>query len=433
MVLCFALAGRSAAGMQEPAIPQPDPIPGMVNEVSPERIGERIQKLVDFHTRNTLSQTDSLTAGIGAARQWIERDLKGSALASRGKLDVRTQSTSVMLGPKGAEHEVEVVNVYGFLPGRQDAPNGRTYVVSGHYDSMASDRWDTESAAPGADDDASGTAVVLELARVMSTQEYEANLVFLCVAGEEQGLHGSTAFATWAASSGLAIDGMLTNDIVGGTVGGSGASDDAVLRCYSGEGALDSPSRELARSLQSAVERYLYDFTIRQVFRADRIGRGGDHLPFLERGFPAVRLTEPHEDYHHQHQDVRTADGVQYGDLVDFVSFDYVARVARANLAVLAELASAPAPPPSVRLRAALRYDTEVSWEASPSANVAGYQIVWRETTAPCWEHRSELVKGLTFVLSGVTADVCFVGVRALDAQGHGSRATLPVTPTRGR
>ncbi len=418
---CLAPLALASQASSDPA---PDAIPGLLAEVSTERIGERIRHLVGFHTRNTLSRTDSPTVGIGAARRWIEEDLQESSRASGGRLDVRTQSFLAAMGPRGSEREVEVVNVYGFLPGTVGDQLGRTYVVSGHYDSMASDRWDVESAAPGANDDASGTAVVLEIARVMSASRFEANLVFLCVAGEEQGLFGSKHFATWAAESGLAIDGMITNDIVGGTTGGSGLSDDRTLRCFSGDGVLDSPSRELARSLQGAAQRYVQDASIRLVFRSDRIGRGGDHLPFQEHGFPAIRLTEPHEDYRHQHQNVRVEEGVQYGDLIEFVSFDYVARVARANLAVLAEIASAPAPPASVRLRAALRYDVEVRWEPSPSTDVAAYQVVWRETTAPTWEHASEPLPGASFLLEGVTADDCFVGVRALDARGHASRVT---------
>ncbi len=432
-LLALVSGGLPVAAVQDAAAAAPDPIPSMVSAVSSQRIEERIRRLVGFHTRNTLSRTDSPTVGIGAARRWIEEDLRASSEASGGRLEVHTQSFTTTLGPRGADREVEIVNVYGFLPGRQDAPAGRTYVVSGHYDSMATDRWDTESAAPGANDDASGTAVVLELARVMSEGEYEANLVFLCVAGEEQGLYGSTHFATWAAESGLAIDGMLTNDIVGSTLGGSGRSDEGTLRCFSGDGVLDSPSRELARSLQRSVERYVSGFAIRMVFRVDRIGRGGDHQPFQERGFPAIRLTEPHEDYRHQHQDVRVVDGVQHGDLLEFVSFEYVARVTRANLAVLAELAAAPAPPLSVRLRAALRYDVEVSWEASPSKNEAGYQVVWRETTAPTWEHQSDVLQGTSFRLEGLTGDDYFIGVRALNAQGHASRVTLPTTSNRAR
>jgi len=406
-----------------------DPVPGLLAEVSAERIGARIEALVGFGTRHTMSETESETRGIGAARRWIRADLEAAAAATGGRLQVRTQAFEQAMGRRGARRDVELVNVYGFLPGTQGDPKGRTYVVSGHYDSIPSSGMDAESDAPGADDDASGTAVVLELARVMSAYEFEANLVFLCVPGEEQGLFGSKYFASWAHAEGLAIDGMITNDIVGGTVGGNGVEDDRTIRCFSAAEGLHSPSRELARSMREAVQRYVLDAEVELVFRLDRFGRGGDHQPFHELGYPAVRMTEANEDYAHQHQDVREENGVLYGDRLEFVSFDYTARVARANAALLAQLALAPAPPAEVELRAALRYDTEVRWQASPSAHLAGYVVVWRETTAPYWKHASELIEGTSFTAPGVSADNCFFGVRAVGEDGHQSRTAYPRRP----
>ncbi len=399
-----------------------DPIRAMLGAVSAERIHERIAVLAGFYTRHTASETESDERGIGAARRWIESDLRASAEASGGRLEVGTHSTTRRMGSR----DVEIVNVYGFLPGKQDDPRGRTYVVLGHYDSRASGGMDAEAHAPGADDDASGTAVVLELARVMSQHELEANLYFVCVAGEEQGLFGSKAFAEWMESEGVAIDGVITNDIVGGIEGGNGVVDDTTIRCFSGGDGLSGASRDFARDLYDAAERYVPDARVRMIFRLDRRGRGGDHIPFHERGIPALRLTEANENYARQHQDVREEDGVQYGDVLEHVSADYVAKVARVNGALLARLALAPAPPSRLFVRGALRYDTTLAWQASPSESAVGYVAVWRETTSPIWEHKSEVFADPRAVLEGVIADNFFFGVRAVDAAGNESRTIVP-------
>ncbi len=337
--------------------------------------------------------------------------------------------------------EVEMVNVLGFLPGRIGDPAGRTYVVSGHYDSIPGNGMDAESFAPGADDDASGTAVVLELARVMSAHEYEANLWFLCVAGEEQGLFGSIHFAEWCVSEGIAVDGMITNDIVGGTEGGNGVIDDVTIRCFSrAEDGMHSPSRELARALQTSAERYVSDARVELIFRLDRFGRGGDHKPFDVRGMPATRLTEANEFYARQHQDVKTVDGVRYGDELEFVSGEYMGKVARVNAACLAELALAPPQPEPPHMRAAVSYDTQLSW--SPVEGAAGYEVVWRKTTEPQWtgsmrlgpevevlesrRGRRELVR---VTVEKVSADSYFFGVRSISENGHRSRVAYPERP----
>jgi hypothetical protein len=423
----------AAAASQEAAA---DPVPALLEAVSPARLMADVETLVGFHTRHSFSDTTSDERGIGAARRWLRAELERIAAATGGRLEVREQRFTAEVRGRS----VEMVNVYGFLPGAQGDPLGRTYVVSGHYDSRARDGMDGESFAPGADDDASGTAVVLELARVMAGHEYPANLVFLCVAGEEQGLFGARHFDQWAADGGLAIDGMLTNDIVGGVEGGNGVVDGRTVRCFSAAEGLHSPSRELARALEASARRYVPDARVRLVFRLDRFGRGGDHRPFHERGLPAVRLTEANEHYARQHEDVREEDGVRYGDLAEFVSPEYMARVARVDAAGLAELALAPPPPRSLSMRAAVSYDTQLSWEPVPGA--AGYEVVWRDTTAPQWEHAQpvgpetvvlrtrrgerELVRA---TVEGVTADGAFFGVRSVGRAGHRSRVTYPERP----
>lgn len=417
--------------------PPDDPVPGLLEPIEARRLKADVERLVSFHTRHSFSETESDERGIGAARRWLEAELRAISEATGGRLEVSTQRFTVDVRGR----ETEMVNVVGFLPGTEVGETGRTYVVSGHYDSRASNGMDGESFAPGADDDASGTAVVLELARVLAGRAYPANLYFLCVAGEEQGLYGSTHFAEWCVERGVEVDGMLTDDIVGGIEGGNGVVDDETVRCFSrAEDGLHSPSRELARALQASALRYVPGARVQLVFRLDRFGRGGDHKPFDDRGFPAVRLTEANENYARQHQDVRVEDGVRYGDLPEFVSGEYMARVARVNAACLAELALAPAPPESLRMRAAVSYDTQLSWDPVPGA--AGYEVVWRETTEPRWtgslrvgpevevlegrRGRRELVRA---TVEKVTADTHFFGVRALSADGHRSRVAYPRRP----
>jgi hypothetical protein len=417
-----ATASQVGATSPASANPKADPIPELLAQISEKRIRARIEKLVSFGTRHTLSDTTSDTHGIGAARRWIQADLDESARATGGRLQVRT----LVSHTERKDHSTpEVVDVYGFLPGKSNDPHGRTYLVSGHYDSRASDVKDATSAAPGADDDASGTAVVLELARVLGAHTFDANLIFLCVAGEEQGLWGSADFARYAADEKIAIDGVITNDIVGGVVGGNGVRDDVTVRCFSGGESLHDPARELARNLYDAARRYVPEARVELVFRLDRFKRGGDHIPFHDLKIPALRMTEAVEDYNHQHKDVLVQSGI--GDLPEFVSESYVARVARVDGALLAELASAPPPPTDVVLHGEVRYDTEITWTASPDA--AGYVVLWRETTSPVWQNATKAIITGTRAVLPVIADNCFFGVRAVDAAGHASRTAIPARP----
>lgn len=414
----------SLAPIQDVALHEiPDPIHAAVEAVSAERIRARIDTLAGFGTRHTASRTDSDTEGIGAARRWIEADLRASAAATGGRLEVRTQRFTVPLSPGRGEprREVELVNVYGFLPGAQDDPLGRTFVVSGHYDSINGDSRDAEGPAPGADDDASGTAVVMELARVLSTHEFDANVVFLCVPGEEQGLHGAEHFAAWSAEQGVAIAGMFTNDIVGGSFDAEFEQDHGSVRLFAGGDAPDAPSRELARAVDEGAAAYVPGFDVRLIFHLDRNGRGGDHIPFHERGWPAARFTEARENYRRQHKDI-SEDG-RYGDLPEYVSAEYTADVARTNAAALMRLASAPPPPQRVRLRAAMRESASLSWREVPDA--AGYEVVWRETTSAVWQHALR-VEDTSATLEGVVGDDWYFGVRSLDEHGHASLAGVP-------
>ncbi|MCP3914337.1 MAG: M20/M25/M40 family metallo-hydrolase [bacterium] len=401
-----------------------DPVPEWLAAVRPERLRADVDRLVGFGTRHSFSETESETRGVGAARRWLEAELRAISAATGGRLEVGTQTYTIEPRRGDDAEPVQGVNVFGFLPGTQGDRKGRTYVVSGHYDSLAVPFRDSTIDAPGADDDASGTAVVLELARVLAGSELEANLVFLCVAGEEQGLFGAKHYAQVAEEEGIEIDGMITNDIVGGVEGGNGVRDDVTVRCFSASEGLNGPSRELARSLKEAAERYVPDARVKLVFRLDRFGRGGDHKPFHDGGWPAVRLTEANENYSRQHKAVSVVDGVQEGDLAEHTDEHYMARVARVNGALLAQLALAPARPPQLSLRAALRYDTRLQWKASPSEAVRGYVVVWRDTTAAEWQFKSPLIEDLETVIDFVTADSSFFGVRAVGPLGHESRTT---------
>jgi Zn-dependent M28 family amino/carboxypeptidase len=298
--------------------------------------------------------------------------------------------------------------------------------------------------APGANDDASGVAAVLEMARVMSKRQFDATLVFMAVAGEEQGLVGATYFAEQAKQRNVQIEGMFTNDIVGNTLGGNGVRDRRTLRVFaegvpsdetteeaaqrrSVGGENDSTSRQLGRFIVETSALYVPGFRVQLIYRRDRYLRGGDHIPFLEQGYAAVRFSEPNEDYNHQHQNVRIEKGVQYGDLPRFVDFGYIAQVARVNAASLAALALAPARPKDVSiLTKRLTNDTDLQWAANTEPDLAGYEIVWRDTTAPAWTNSRRVGRVTSYTVPGMSKDNYFFGVRAVDREGNRSPVSYP-------
>ncbi|HYP29092.1 MAG TPA: M28 family metallopeptidase [Blastocatellia bacterium] len=416
----------------------------IVREISAANIETLIRKLAGFHTRHTLSETESDTRGIGAARRWIKAELERYSRESGGRLKVEfdefTQQPVARI-----PRPVQIVNVVATLPGRQPESRDRIYVVSGHYDSRVTDPLDATSAAPGANDDASGTAAVMEMARVMSKYEFDATLVFMAVAAEEQGLNGSTHWAEMAKQKNLNIAGMITNDIIGSSRADDGRVDDSQVRLFaegvpparevSNElrsflqtgGENDSPARLLARRIKEIGEKYVPGFKVNIIYRRDRYLRGGDHSPFLDRGYAAVRMTEPNEDFRHQHQDIRKENGVQYGDLPEFVDFNYVAQVTRVNASALAGLALAPAAPSNVEVETVrLENDTTLRWEGNKEPDLAGYRIVWRETTSPVWQHARDAGNVTRYTVKGVSKDNYLFGVQAVDKDGNVSVATYP-------
>jgi Peptidase family M28 len=439
-------AQRNAA---KPALGQPPPrnteVDAMLNAIRAESIEARIRKLVSFHTRHTLSRTDSDTEGIGAARRWIKSELDACSRAAGGRLQVALDSF-IQQPARRVPQSVEIVNVVATLPGARAESAKRIYVVSGHYDSMPGDVMDPKSPAPGANDDASGVAALMEMACVMAFHRYDATLVFMAVAGEEQGLLGSTHWAEEAKRKGLDIAGMISNDIIGSPTGPDGQRYDRRVRLFaSGLPALinskspelaeiarsggenDTPTHELGRFLKDAAERYVPGMTVDLIPRPDRFLRGSDHLPFLERGYAAVRFVEPVEDYRHQHQNVRLENGVQIGDLPKFVDFEYIANVARVNAAGLATLALAPAVPREAGIEVArLENDTTLRWRANEEPDLAGYRIVWREVGAPTWRYSRDAGNVTRFTLAGVSKDNFIFGVVALDRDGNASPAAFP-------
>ena len=419
----------------------------IVREIDARNIENTIRRLVSFGTRNTLSVQDNPTRGIGAARDWLYQEFQKIAAQSGGRMTVEKQSYEEAANPppKGRVPKATILtNVVATLRGTQPASANRIYVVSGHYDSMCTSPVDAECDAPGANDDASGTAAVLEMARVMSRYTFDATIIFMCVAGEEQGLLGSTYFAEQAKKNNMDIEAMFTNDIIGNTLGGNGVRDRKTVRVFSEGvpsnetpqeanvrrgvgGENDSASRQLARFIKEAATAYVPSMNVMMVYRRDRYLRGGDHIPFLERGFAAVRFTEPNEDYTHQHQNVRVENGIRYGDLPEFVDFAYIADVARVNAVSLALLALAPARPKNVSIvTARLTNDTDLKWDANAEPDLAGYEIVWRDTTSPVWTNSRMVGNVTSYTMKGMSKDNYFFGVRAVDRQGHRSPVVYP-------
>lgn len=413
----------------------------LLAEVSEQNLHQLIDKLVSFGTRHTLSDTVSATRGIGAARRWIKSEFEKYARASNGRMTVAFHESIV---PPSARvpKPTNVVNVVATLRPSRPGPSNRLIVVGGHYDSRASDPMDATSDAPGANDDGSGTALVMELARIMAPVDVEATVVFIAFAGEEQGLLGATQWAEMAKQQGLGVEAMLNNDIVGSSKGGDGSVARAYVRLFSeayspvDTGSMfrmrnslglenDGPSRSLARYVAEIAGNYVPDFGVKLIYRRDRFLRGGDHSPFHERGFAAVRFSVARESYDWQHQNVRVENGKQYGDLPQFMDFAYLTSVARANLAAVATLAKAPAPPKEAGIvTRELGYQTELRWRRNDEPDLAGYYVRYRETTSPRWTH-SVFTTDTTITLNVLKDDFLFA-VQAVDKEGNASLYAIP-------
>jgi hypothetical protein len=380
-----------------------------------------IEELVACGTRHSLSSWENPKRGIGCGRDRIVARLEKIAKDSGGRLRIvvdRFEAT----GPRTGDKPVRMENVLALLDGTDPALKKTVFLVSGHFDSIPSSAMDSDTDAPGADDDASGTSVSLESARLLSKGSYRATLLFASVSGEEQGLFGGTRLLAYLKENGYEVGGYLDNDIVGADFAPGGPHR---VRVFSGGGpdGVDSPSRELARTVEEIAGRP----AVRMVFRLDRLGRGGDHRPFVEAGLPAVRFTEPVENYDHEHQTPRNENGRQYGDLIQYLNFTFLGNVAQANAETLRQLALAPAAPRGVTVSGGVTPDAKLAWTADEDGERAGFEILWRETTEPRWEVYEFATLPAETVLTGVSTDNHFFAVRAVGKNGARSLAVAAV------
>ncbi len=405
------------------AAPHPAPLP----TPSPDRLKATVTTLVGFGTRHTASTTTDPKRGIGAARTWTAAQFKQIARNCNGCITVE-RIARTFTGPR-APTGVVVEDVLGIQKGRD--PN-RVVIVGAHIDSRVTDVMNVTSDAPGANDNASGVALVLEAARLLSQHKFDATIVYAVFSGEEQGLWGAELLADTAKARGWRVSAMLNNDIVGNTVGQGGVKIDDRVRVFSegiraseGEvaqqgrraegGEDDGPSRALAKAIDGIAGTIPGGLDVMLDRRPDRFGRGGDHEPFLKLGYPAVRFSVAAENWDRQHQDLRTEGGVPYGDTIDGMDFPYLAKVTAINVATIARIAGAPAAPADVSIAGALSRDTTVKWSAVPGAT--GYRIRWRRNDAQDWTNAKDAT-GTTIVLTQVPVDDNFVGVSALGANG---------------
>jgi hypothetical protein len=436
------VAGASLAAAPKPAL---DPqVKKVVGEISSKRIEAYVRRLSHFGTRHTMSDTVSETRGIGAARRWIKAELERCNAANGGRLEIAFDSHVAPVSARISK-PTEIVNVVATLPGMQAESKDRIYVVSGHYDSRNSDVMDAQGDAPGANDDASGTAAVMEMACVMSRYKFDATLVFMAVAAEEQGLIGAAHWTEQAKQKNLNIAGMFTNDIIGSSMADDGTVNNKQVRLFAEGvpavkempdalrglvqtgGENDSISRNLARHVKEHGERYVPGFKVNIIYRRDRYLRGGDHAPFLDRGYAALRFSEPAENFDHQHQNLRTENGKQIGDLPQYNDYPYIAQVARVNAAALATLASAPAAPQKVLMHTKkLENSSTLSWQPNGEPDLKGYRIVWRETTSPVWQGKED-VGNVAEATIKRSKDNFLFGVQAIDKDGNVSVASYPV------
>jgi len=436
--LALSLAVSTAFADEVPAQPRQQPsLLALSTAPSEAELHATIAKLVSFGTRHTLSDTKSDKRGIGAARRWVKSQFEDISKACGGCIEVVTPS-QVFTG-KRIPQPTEVMDVVAIKRGKTD-PN-RVIVMTGHLDSRVTDVMNAKSDAPGANDDASGVAALMEAARLLSKEDNGATLVFAALSGEEQGLYGGKVLADYAVQQGWQVQADLNNDIVGNSHGINGVLDNTTVRIFSEGtktnesreqakyrayhgGEVDSPSRNVARYMEQIASTYLPDLRVHMIYRTDRYSRGGDQVPFLEAGYPAVRVTEGHEDYTRQHQDLRTEKGIKYGDTIDGVDFRYLARVTALNTVTMAALSRAPAPPSDVTTEGALAADTTVHWKKVPGA--AGYVVHWRDTTAPQWQYSRVVGDTDQAVLKDVVIDDWFFGVSAVSSDGYESPVVFP-------
>lgn len=428
---------------QEQAPPQADlRMYDIIEEVSAERIEEDIRTLANFGTRNTFSDTVSQTRGIGAARRWIKSEFDEISEDCENCLEVFYQKDFVTKeGNNRVPHDAWVVNVIAVQRGTK-YPN-RYIIMSGDIDSRASNTMDFTTDAPGANDNASGMAGTIEAARVLSQYDFESSVVYVGLSGEEQGLFGGQGLAKYAQENGWEIIGVFNNDMIGNIEGVDGVIDNRSFRIFSEPvppteteqertmrrfygGEVDGNSRQLARYVHKTTEQYMPEMNPMMIYRLDRFGRGGHHRPFNDLGFPAIRIMEAHENYTQQHQDIRTEDGIEYGDVIEHVNFDYAEKLTAVNAINMASLAWAPPSPEKVEIGGIVEASTRLRWSKVEGDNVAGYKIYWRDTTSPQWEYSRYVGDTDNFTLEGIVIDNFLFGVATVGKNGNESVVVFP-------
>jgi acetylornithine deacetylase/succinyl-diaminopimelate desuccinylase-like protein len=434
VAVLLALAGMEPLAAQDADHPLLHQVTGAV---SADALHATIARLVGFGTRHSLSGNLSPSRGIGAAQAYVKGEFAKISARCGNCLQIETPAEN-FTGDR-VPVSTPFMDVLGIQRGVSD-PN-RVIIIAGHLDSRITNIMDAVHDAPGADDDGSGTAAVLEAARVLSAHKFPATLVYAVLTGEEQGLYGGTVLAHYATAQQWQVEADLNNDIIGNGHGGDGSVDLTHVRVFSegprdlesaagvrgvryNGGEIDSPARNLARFIATLAPRYLTDFNARLVYRTDRYGRGGDQVPVLAAGFPAVRVTESKEDYTHEHQTVRSENGTAYGDVIGGVDFNYLAQVARLNIVTMAALALAPAPPPAVHITGAVTYNTNLSWTAAPGA--ASYRAWWRDSLDAAWTHSQSAGNATAITLEHVNIDDWLFGVSSISDEGYESPVSFP-------
>jgi Zn-dependent M28 family amino/carboxypeptidase len=455
LLLLPALAGaQTRGGAAPPARVAPAPAPAappafedarvhrIVADASAARMERDIRTLVAFGTRHTMSDTVSATRGIGAARRWVHAEFQRISKECGGCLEVRYVS-EVVRGDSATriKDDVTVVNVVAVQRGRTDP--SRAVLLSGDIDSRVTDVMNATSESPGANDNATGTSATLEAARLLTKHRPDATIIYAALSGEEQGLFGGGIVARWAKQQGMRLDAVINNDMIGNIRGITGVVENTTARVFApglpptttaaelnrllrNGGELDTPSRQLARYIDRVADVYFPNLDVEIIYRLDRYGRGGHHSPFFLEGSPAVRLMEAHEDYTRQHQDLRTENGIKYGDVLEGVDFAYAAAITALDAATLVSLAWAPPAPDSATISGAVEPSPTLRWKAVRAPDLAGYRVYWRKPSEVNWTH-SRFVGNVTeYTVENVIIDNYFFGVAAVDREGHESMVAFP-------
>jgi Zn-dependent M28 family amino/carboxypeptidase len=408
---------------------------------SAERIQTNIEKLVGFGTRHTLSDTLSDTRGIGAARRWIKSEFDQISSQCDNCLEVFYHATMEPKNDRRIIRDTKIVNVVAIQRGSVH-PN-RYVIMSGDIDSRVSDPNNFSSDAPGANDNASGMAGTIEAARVLSKYKFPVSIIYVGLSGEEQGLFGGKHLARKAKEEGWEVIGIINNDMIGNIHGIDGVIDNGSFRVFSEAmsmnltdeekramrfygGEVDGPSRQLARYIDRITDEYMTNLDAIMIYRLDRFGRGGHHRPFNDEGFTGVRIMETHENYNRQHQDLREENGIKYGDVIDWVDFDYASKLTAVNALTLASLASAPEAPQNLSIGGAVQPSTELRWDQSDDSTLLGYKVYWRKTTSPQWEHSKFIGKKNSYVLENLVIDNYLFGVSSVGKNGAESLISFP-------